>query len=116
MATVTALEQYRACLESVDQEVLTSESEYADLLTPGEVLDLLVVRDEIDESKLNPDQRRRLVELDDLLVKHARLVTDNAPPQADVPRSRWWWHLHKGPQVRDDALAATRARDRKRTA
>ena len=116
MATVTALEQYRAYLESVDQEVLTSGSEYADLLTPGEVLDLLVVRDEIDESKLNPDQRRRLVELDDLLVKHARLVSDNIAPQPDLPVSRWWWHLHKGPQIRDDALAATRARDRKPTA
>ncbi len=116
MATVTALEQYRAYLESVDQEVLTSGSEYADLLTPGEVLDLLVVRDEIDESKLNPDQRRRLVELDDLLVKHARLVSDNIAPQPDLPVSRWWWHLHKGPQIRDDALGATTGRDRKGSA
>ena len=106
MAKVTTLEQYRIYLEAVDEEAQqTSQDEYADLLSPGEVIDLLVIRDEISREDLSPEEQQELERLDDLLIKHYRLVTGNIPPEPRKPRSQWWWHLHAGPQVRQKALA-----------
>ncbi len=66
---VTALRQYRRYLESIDKEARnTSKSEYIDVLNPGEVLDLLTIRDEICQVELSAEEQRELDSLDDLLV------------------------------------------------
>jgi hypothetical protein len=103
---VSALQQYKAYLESVDEEAkVTPADQYLDLLTPGEVVDLLLVRDEIDELQLTSEDLVERDRLDDLLLKHSTLVVDDIPPFPDKPRAHWWWHLHEGPQVRRDAEA-----------
>lgn len=110
MADVTALTQYRTYLEAVDDEAkATPEEEYIDLLSPGEVADLLVIRDELTDAGLSPEERRELERLDDLIAKHWRLIAENIPPHPERPRSHWWWHLHEGPQVRGERRAAARA-------
>ncbi|MBI4504311.1 MAG: hypothetical protein HY691_02155 [Chloroflexi bacterium] len=107
MEAVTPLEQYRLYLESVEEESPhTPASEYLELLSPGEALDLLTIRDRLSTMSLSPAEQRELARLDELLMKHQRLVVDNIPHFADEPRTRWWWHLHEGPQVREEALAA----------
>ncbi len=100
---VTALRQYRRYLESIDKEVRnTPKSEYIDVLSPGEVLDLLTIRDEISQIELSAEEKRELNSLDDLLIRHYWLIAQNIPV-TDEPRSRWWWHLHEGPEVRERA-------------
>lgn len=112
MAAVTALDRYRAYLEAIDDEArnVTSEDAYLDLLAPSEAIDLLCVRDELVETDLAAVEQRERDQLDDLLVKHRRLIAENISPTPGEPRERWWWHLHEGPQVRAEALAAARDR------
>jgi hypothetical protein len=100
---VTALRQYRRYLVSIDREVRkTPGSEYIDVLSPGEVLDLLTTRDEISQTELSAEEKRELNSLDDLLVRYYWLIAQNIPV-TDEPRSRWWWHLHEGPEARERA-------------
>ena len=108
MEELSALERSRAYLETLDEEAenTTNEEEYFELLGPGEVLDLLTIRDILSRCTLGAHEQAEVSRLDDLLIKHQWLVTGNIPPYPDVPRSRWWWHLHEGPQVREEAIAA----------
>jgi hypothetical protein len=110
MANITPLERYRSYLEALDEEVRRPQegNEYLELLSPSEVIDLLCARDEIAEMHLDSSQCAEVERLDTLLIKHHLLVPQNIPPYPDEPRAHWWWHLHEGPQVREQALAAGR--------
>lgn len=116
MAGVSALDQYRRYLAVIDRESARLPSDdleaYLELLGPGEALDLLVIRDEIAQLDLTPEERCELDVLDDLLVKHRRLIAENLWPHPAVARGRWWWHLDEGPEVRQRALAAGRLEER----
>ncbi|TAK33902.1 MAG: hypothetical protein EPO21_11280 [Chloroflexota bacterium] len=102
MVAAQALERYRRYLESVESEAdrASGEEEYFELLDPGETIDLLCTRDQLAELTLGEAQMAELERLDQLLVKHHRLIAGNVPPSPDKPPSRWWWHLHQGPRVR----------------
>jgi hypothetical protein len=106
MGDVSALRRYRAYLEAIDEEAArtASEDEYLDLLAPSEVIDLLCARDEIEQQTLDADQRADVARLDDLLVKHGRVVTENSSSTGE-PGSQWWWRLEQSPRVHGDALA-----------
>ena len=104
---VKYLARYGDYLDTVDKYAQeTPEHEYVDLLSPGEALDLLIIRDKLSECELDDGQQRALLRLDNLLIKHHRLVVENVPPYPEKPLARWWWHLHRGPWVREEALAA----------
>lgn len=81
----------------------TDDEEYFELLTTGEAVEFLCARDDLAESDLSPEQRRELAQLDDLLVKHYRLIEGNVLAPPGITRSRWWWFLNEGPQVREQA-------------
>jgi hypothetical protein len=104
---MTAFRVYRDYLRPLDDEAcrITDDEEYVDLLTPDEVIDLLCTRDKLATMSLNPEEQSEVSDLDDVLVKHHRIVVENIPPFPDKPRSHWWWHLHEGPQVRREAEA-----------
>jgi hypothetical protein len=100
----TPLQVYHKYLNAIEEEARqTPQSEYLDLLSQGEAIDLLCARDEIEEDALQPTERQELARLDDLLLKHHRLISAHVPLIPDKPRSQWWWHLDKGPQVREEA-------------
>jgi hypothetical protein len=75
-----------------------------------EVLLLLTARDELHDrwEELILPERERVVALDRVLASKHVLVAKYGPlPNPNVTdRSRWWWFLHEGPQVRKEALAA----------
>ncbi len=114
MVTVDALDQYRAYLEVLDRQAgelgSPSGDDYIDLLSPAEAVDLCLIRDKLAEAPPAADRRDELGRLDALLLKHARVVGDNLPPSPILrPLTRWWWHLAKGPQARDEAVATSEA-------
>lgn len=55
-----------------------------------------------------PDAERLLEEADARLLAMREELVDRFPEVFEdrAPREHWWWHLEKGPQVREDALAA----------
>lgn len=108
MGALEALDRYRRYVDVLDEYAarLLDQEEYLDLLTPGEVVDLLCTRDELETLRLDPEQVAELARLDDLIVKHHRVIAWNLPSVRTEPRAHWWWHLHEGPQVRAEALAA----------
>lgn len=109
MVSQTPLERYRRYLDTLDAEAQRTpdEEDYLELLSPGEVIDLLCTRDEVAEMSLDNELLHELDRLDDLLTKHYRLIPENVPAFPDKPSERWWWHLHDGPQVRDLSLKAS---------
>ena len=110
MGTVdgSLLERYRHLLGTLDEEAgKTSPEEYLELLGPGEVDDLLLIRNRISEMDLNPEQKAEVGKTDDLLIKHRALITEwFSVGSVEEPTTRWWWHLDKGPQVREKAERA----------
>jgi hypothetical protein len=70
----------------------------------------LVLRDAIDErwEGFTPSQRERVADLDRILAQQHERVADVLPVPEPKDRRRWWWFLHKGPEVRQEALAAAR--------
>jgi hypothetical protein len=105
-AVTMLLGRYRRYLATMDTWAPSWDEGRLDLLSPGEAFDILSIRDRLAEARLTPDDRRELQRLDDLLVKYHDVVSGNAPPATSAPRERWWWHLHEGPQVRDQAPAS----------
>jgi hypothetical protein len=99
------LERYRRYLVVMDEWAPSWDDDRLELLSPGEAFDILSVRDRLEEARLTSAEQRELEQLDGLLVKYHDVVSGNAPPDADAPRARWWWHLGDGPQVRDAARA-----------
>lgn len=80
-----------------------------------EVENILLWRDEIQDEidsgvVLTPDQARALREADDrLLAQRDRLVADFSSAftkTESVGPRHWWWHLDKGPHVREEAERA----------
>ena len=62
---------------------------------------VLLTRDELSQHSLSTDEFSRLKLLDDELARQWQLYADLLPfAQMDDEPSRWWWHLHTGPQVR----------------
>lgn len=113
MVTPYPLQRYSDYLDTLDAYVREhpdlSDDDYLDLLSPGEAVDLCVIRDQIGELRLSVNQHSERERLDALLIKHAHIVGDNLPPISDQhPRSHWWWHLGEGPQVHEEALAAAK--------
>ena len=113
MAQNKTLTKYQTYLELVHEyaQRLPWEGieDVADLLGPGEVLDLLVIRDKLSQQALTSDEQVLLDRLDDLLVKYRQIVTDNVPELPGHPQSYWWWHLDEGPEVREQAKASQAA-------
>jgi len=82
-----------------------------------EVSNVLVWREGLHEdlrngASLGPDDRVLLEQADTKLVALRGLIVRRFPEvfeaNADIPRKLWWWHLDKGPQVREEAGAAAR--------
>ncbi len=95
-----------------DQRIASLEdTEYADFWEE-EVLLLLSNRDGLHDrwSELSTEQRSHVLSLDKWLVIHHQLISEYAglPNPNVTDRSYWWWFLHEGPQVMEQALAAPR--------
>ena len=70
-----------------------------------EALLVLTARDEIEDRReeLTPQQEQQIAGLDrDLAAKH-EFVAWGIPGGLKQDRRRWWWFLHEGPQVREQA-------------
>ncbi|MDA8188965.1 MAG: hypothetical protein M0T85_12555 [Dehalococcoidales bacterium] len=104
----TLLERYGHLLRTLDKEAeKVPPEDYLELLGPGEVDELLLIRNRIAEMDLSPEQESEVMQADDLLVKHHRLITEwLSMGSAEEPIAHWWWHLDKGPQVREKAREA----------
>lgn len=102
------LERYRHLLRTLDEESRrTLPEDYLELLGPGEVDEILLIRDRISEMDLSSEQRAEVRKADDLLMKHRRLIMEwLSVGSIEEPLAHWWWHLDKGPQVRDEAERA----------
>lgn len=99
------LRRYSDYLDALDQHAKrVPEDEYASLLSKWQIDSLLHLRDGIARSGPSPGEKDELGRLDDLLVKHRRLVVENVPHYENKNRCHWWWHLHEGPQVREQPL------------
>lgn len=82
---------------------------------PENVMFALIYRDGIHDAlkagrRLTEDQARGLEEADEHLLAMREALVRRCPSVFldRAPRDYWWWHLDKGPQVRDEALAAAR--------
>lgn len=70
----------------------------------NDVLLVLLTRDGFGRFTLTQEEDRRLARLDDELVKRWEILAEELPnPNLDRDRRSWWWHLDKGPQVRQEA-------------
>lgn len=102
------LERYRYLLRTLDEEARkTPPEEYLELLSPGEVDEILLIRNRISEMDLSPEQKAEVRKADDLLIKHRGLIMEwLSVGSVEEPIAHWWWHLDKGPQVREEAERA----------
>ena len=68
----------------------------------------LIARDAIQDhwDELTGEQRSRVQTVDAVLADKAALVASTLPNPNFEDRSRWWWFLHEGPQVREEATEA----------
>ncbi len=86
------------------------DREYADFWEE-EALLLSSNRDEIHNrwSEMSTEQQANVMSLDKRLVRHHRRVSKYGllPNPNVTDRSRWWWFLHEGPQVMEQALACS---------
>ena len=70
----------------------------------SDVLMVLITRDGFERFALNHSELLHLSQLDDELVKRQALLAEELPnPNLSVDRRRWWWFLHEGPEVREEA-------------
>jgi hypothetical protein len=83
---------------------LLEDDEYYDV--PVQLI--LIARDDIEDgwSGLSPEDRARVEKTDSLLVQKHSIVAQMLPHPRHTDRRRWWWFLHEGPQVREEALRA----------
>lgn len=70
-----------------------------DLETDGILV--LLTRNDLSATDLAPQERRRLDELDEALVRRWRKVAKALPNPNFQDRLHWWWFLYEGPQVRE---------------
>lgn len=92
---IAMLERYKRLLITFDSEAarLTND-EYLDLLSDGEVADILCTRDEVAESPLTSEQARDLEVLDTLLWKHRDVFAMHTPELNPPAGAGWWWRIH----------------------
>lgn len=94
--------------ESVDQYEhlvrLLEDDEYYD----SSVQVILANRDGIAEgwSQLSAEQHARVKVADALLAQKYKIVAQMLPHPRHTDRHHWWWFLHEGPQVREEAERA----------
>lgn len=67
----------------------------------------LILRDGIEDlrSELSEEQSKELERLDKILASKHERVSEVLPSYVPHDWSRWWWRLHEGPQVREEALS-----------
>lgn len=66
----------------------------------------LIVRSSLQEqwNKLTLAQQQQVEQADNLLTQCVRQLREILPGGGEHERSEWWWFLHEGAQVRDQAL------------
>ncbi|MBI2321922.1 MAG: hypothetical protein HYU88_07485 [Chloroflexi bacterium] len=83
----------------------------------AEVAEIFIRRELIDaalgETAASETVVHQLDEADAKLLGHRSLLLRRFPEvfrlrAPNIPRRYWWWYLDEGPQVREEALAATR--------
>jgi len=95
-------------MESVN-DTLEYYANLVDLLSveiaDPDVMQILHARDLIEREKavLNPFQRGYLAGGDAKLRTKWKIVAEFVPHPAHQDRNHWWWFLHEGPQVREQA-------------
>lgn len=74
-------------------------------------MNVLVVRDDLEDlwDELTPDEQSLIESLDNILASKHHIVDEVLPTLTQHDRRRWWWFLHEGPQVKEEAkrLAAS---------
>lgn len=81
---------------------LLRDNDYYDTVVPVMLIDRELVARDVDQ--LTPAQRQQLMDADEVLVQKWRIVAQMTFG-GEHPRSHWWWFLHEGPQVREQAHA-----------
>ena len=73
-----------------------------------DVWNALICRDLLEDSleQLSDEQQHRLMIADSRLVALHNRVGQVLPARVTHPRSRWWWFLNEGPDVRKRREAA----------
>jgi hypothetical protein len=63
----------------------------------------LILRDDLAAAwtRLSPAEQARVTTADEQLVACYRQLGALLPGGRQHPANHWWWHLHKGPQVRE---------------
>lgn len=75
-----------------------------------DVLTVLASRHGFERVALTPEQQQRLDRLDEELIKRRQILAEWLPFPSPHERRHWWWFLHEGPQVREQAKVAAGAR------
>jgi hypothetical protein len=73
-----------------------------------DVLHALIQRTEIENrwSQLTSAQKDEVRHIDQELVQQHERVAEMLPSSTEHNRRHWWWFLHEGPQVREEAQEA----------
>ena len=70
---------------------------------------VLLTRESVADETWTPEQQAQVDRLDDQLVARWAQIAEVLPnPNFLSNRGRWWWFLHEGPQVREEAKALAR--------
>ncbi len=64
---------------------------------------VLAARTSVDRMDWTPEQRAQIDQLDEKLASYWRNFKGTLPHPAEHPREQWWWYLHEGPQVLEEA-------------
>ena len=73
-----------------------------------DTLEALIGRSLLEDrwDELTGEQKAQVEKIDDELIRQQRRVAKLLPASGENPRSHWWWFLHEGPQVRQEAEKA----------
>lgn len=64
---------------------------------------VLVTRSSLGNFDWTSEQQAQIDRLDKQLASHWRIFRGTLPHPAEHPREQWWWFLHEGPQVLEEA-------------
>lgn len=68
-----------------------------------EELNALVARESVAAHSWSPVEESEIRRIDNDLVAHWEQFIDAIPVRDMYDRTHWWWFLHEGPQVREEA-------------